>query len=62
MTHYVVADLSGQQYGSIFSSDREAIRVTVIAAVNDWLDEILCVPREQLRGHPGEELKVRILT
>jgi hypothetical protein len=59
-TGYEVRDLMGRQLAYIMSTDRDAIRSAVIAGVNDWLDEVFCVPRDELRGHFLQQLQVNI--
>ena len=59
-TGYEVRDMSGRQLVYIMSSDRDAIRKAVIAGVYDWLDEVLCVPRDELRGHYLSQVQINV--
>ena len=60
-TLYIVQDRSGRQFASVFSDNREAIKKAVLAGVESWLNEILYVPRDELKGRPDTEIYVRIM-
>ncbi len=61
-TYYAVKDLSGRVLAHVMSDNRDAIRATVIAGVDSWLDEIMYVPRNEVQGRPDAGLYIEIKT
>ncbi len=61
-TYYAVQDLSGRVLAYVLSDKKDAIRATVIGAVDSWLDEILYVPRNEIQGRPDSGLRIEIRT
>ena len=59
-TSYEVRDMTGRQFAYVMSTDRDAIRQAVIAGVDDWLDEVFKVPRDELRCHCLSQIQINI--